>query len=82
MNCYSQTNSELLNSIINKLNYTIAPKQRALLIIADNSCLACNRNFAKMTSGFLNRTDISFIISASAGRIDLSEFMKNNKAKV
>lgn len=55
---------------------------RALVIIADNTCIKCNQHLSSVMARFLSRPNFSFIIAANPGNLDLSPYYAHRQSNI
>ena len=55
---------------------------RAIVIIADNSCIPCNKELASLMANYLTKPEILFIISAHESAIDLSPYINASRKDI
>lgn len=55
---------------------------RAIVIIADNSCMTCNRELALLMTNYLKDPNIKFVIAAHESGMDLSAYLHTNRKDI
>ena len=76
ISCTGQkSNHPILKRLYEIRGFKITPATRAVIILADNSCLPCNKLMAERMVQYLNDPDIVFVISMRASNINISRYL-------
>lgn len=72
-----QSRSPVLEGLYRFTTFRLAPGTRAIVILADNSCMSCNRQLSDLMAGYLERKDIQFVLSVHESVIDISPYQQS-----
>lgn len=76
LSCTGQkSNHPLLKRLYEIQGFNITPATKAVIILADNSCLPCNKLMAERMTQYLNDPNVVFVISMRASNINISQYL-------
>ena len=73
--CSNKNDYQKLSDYFTKTHgYNIEENTRVVFVITENNCPGCNKGFAQLTDNYLNSDSAVFLITATGGRLDISEY--------
>lgn len=81
-NSAQKSNDKVLDRLYQFKGFSISEDTRAVVIIADNTCIPCNKALAGMMTDYLKDTSIKFVISAHESGMDLSDYLESGRKDI
>lgn len=81
-NSTQKNKNKVLDRLYQFKGFGIGRETKAVVIIADNSCIPCNKALAVMMTAYLKDADIKFVISADESGMDLSDYIKSGRTDI
>lgn len=75
-------NNKILDRLYQFKGFETGKGTKAVVIIADNSCIPCNKALAGMMTTYLKDPDIKFVISAHESGMDLSAYLESGRKDI
>ena len=74
-----KSNNPVMNALYEFPDFKPNAATKAIVIIADNSCMTCNKELAELMAQYTTRKDILFVVAAHESAIDLSPFTATSR---
>lgn len=78
-NIQASQDEVLRNYLYSNFNYKIDDNIKGIVVISENICLNCNKEFSNRMKEEINNKNLIFIISSSGGLFDISEYIEKEK---
>ncbi len=75
ISCQPKTTSEPLFDYAKEQGVEIKSTTKAVIVLSNTSCIACNRAFFNFSQDYLNQKDIQYIVTANGGLLDIRPFL-------
>jgi predicted DCC family thiol-disulfide oxidoreductase YuxK len=78
----TKTTNKILEQLHQFKGFEISKNTKAVVIIADNSCMTCNRQLALLMTNYLKDPNIKFVVAAHESGMDLSDYLHASRKDI